>query len=677
MRALDVLKTPAKRLVTIDFETYYAPDYTLSKMTTAEYIRDPRFQTIGVGLRQGAKQTWLEHDEFKKLAATVDWSQFAILCHHAHFDGLILGHHYGVRPGFWLDTLSMARGRFGTEVGGSLSKLAQHYGLGEKGHEVVLALGKRREDFTPADWKRYGEYCKNDCFLTEGIFGNLLPETTELELHAIDARIRMYAEPRITVNDDLLAKAFAWEQKKKADLLAQAEMNKEVLMSDNKFALALQGMGVDPPRKMSGRTGEETWAFAKTDPGMQEMLESDIDEVRWLAEARIGLKSTINENRIERLRRIAKGSTLPIYLKYCGAHTGRDSGGDKINPQNFQKPDPKRPYSGAIREALQAPAGEVIVEVDSGQIEARGTAWLAGHDELLEVFRLQNSGLGQDVYSKFASEVYGRRIWFKTEKNQKIAPEDKVPRQVGKICVLGLGFGMGWRKFSAMTLGRPLGGDPVQFGPAEAELLGVDVPEFQSRTEDAWKIPSRLPDDQLLVHCAVAKAIVDRYRRINAPITKLWKEAQRVIEVMEGLEEGKSIPWGPGGRFCIERHRLKLPSGRFLRYPGLKLDDGEASYMGGRAGKERVRFYGGLFVENIVQAFCRDIVFEQALYLQGKFGYRSFLMTHDSDAFTAPEAEGQLALDRALEVFRTSPGWCPEIPLSADGGFGKTYGDAK
>ena len=104
------------QLLALDFETYYGADFTLSSMTTEAYVRDPRFEVIGVGLTfpQTGQRAWMEEAQFRRFAAQYDWSQAAVLCHHAHFDGLILSHHYGVRPGYWLDTLSMARAIHGT-----------------------------------------------------------------------------------------------------------------------------------------------------------------------------------------------------------------------------------------------------------------------------------------------------------------------------------------------------------------------------------------------------------------------------------------------------------------------------------------------------------------------------------------------------------------------------------
>jgi DNA polymerase len=166
-------------IVTIDFETYYAKDYSLSKMTTEEYIRDPRFQVIGMGIKVDDGETKWITNNIKQYLHTLavpynDWSEHAILCHNTLFDGAILSWVYDIKPGFWLDTLSMARATHGIEVGGSLKALASHYGIGEKGDEVLNALGKRTQDFTPEELARYGAYCRNDVDLTYRLFNILL-----------------------------------------------------------------------------------------------------------------------------------------------------------------------------------------------------------------------------------------------------------------------------------------------------------------------------------------------------------------------------------------------------------------------------------------------------------------------------------------------------------------------
>ena len=155
--------------LTIDFETYYSQEYSLTKMTTEEYIRSHDFEVIGVAVQvDDGEPQWFSGTmaDTELWLAQFEWSEHFALAHNAMFDAAILYWCFGMKPKGWLDTLSMARALHGTEVGGSLKVLAEHYNLGVKGEEVIAAKGKRRADFTPEDLAQYGRYCRNDVALT-------------------------------------------------------------------------------------------------------------------------------------------------------------------------------------------------------------------------------------------------------------------------------------------------------------------------------------------------------------------------------------------------------------------------------------------------------------------------------------------------------------------------------
>lgn len=636
-----------KRLVTIDFETFYSKDYTLSKSSTSEYIRDPRFQTIGVGVKDGSSYRWYEEADFRTWTRSVDWSEVAVLAHHTHFDGLILAHHFDIRPSLWLDTLSMARAIHGTEVGGSLKALAEKYGLGQKGDEVVRALGKRRADFTLEEWTVYGNYCLNDVRLTYGLFRELAKGFPEDELRLIDLTIRMFTEPVFRLDQVRMQALVASERKRKAELLERCAKDSTSLSSNQQFAALLLELGVEPPTKISPKTGKETYAFAKTDPGMMELLESEREDVRWLAEARVGVKSTINETRAERLLRVGSTGPVPVYLKFYGAHTGRWSGGDGTNLQN-------PPRGGEIRKALCAPPGYVVVACDSNAIEARGVAWLAGQDDLVADF-----AAGRDAYCRFASLVYGYQVKKDTH---------PLERRVGKTSVLGLGYGMGWKKFASTLAAGPGGEAPIIFDRRTFEQLGGAMLPFEMRygvqVED---MPSRLPLDQRMVHCATAWMVVNRYRKLNSKIPALWRKADRLIEAMV---TGERLELGP---VHTERHALVLPNGMRLRYPGLAREDDGFTFLSGRA-RKRVPIHGGVLVENIIQALARIVIGEQVLVAAG-LGANVATTTHDEIVIIVKEGQGEQAAKQLEEIMSVTPVWAKGWPLAAEAGFGATYGD--
>jgi len=406
-------------LITIDFETYYDTEYSLSRITTEAYIRSDQFEVIGVSIKVNDGPTdWYSGDEVGAFLKSLDYSDKAILCHHTAFDGAILSWVYGIKPKLWFDTMSMAKPKHAATIGVSLKALALAHGLGAKGTEVVEAKGMHRKDFTPAGLKRYGDYCINDTELCYALFKKLQVGFPVSELLVIDQLIRMYTEPMFELDRPLLSEHLAavrTRKQKLLDRLGGADEAKAMLMSNPKFASLLEALGAVVPMKISPRTGKEAYAFAKTDQGLLDLLDDDNPAVAIVVEARLGVKSTIEETRTERLIQVSERGPLPIMLNYYGAHTGRFSGGDKLNLQNL----PAR-QGNVIRTALVAPKGHKVVACDSSQIEARVLALLAGQKDLLEAFRE-----GRDIYKEFASKIYGVGV----------DHVDGKQRFVGKTCV--------------------------------------------------------------------------------------------------------------------------------------------------------------------------------------------------------------------------------------------------
>ena len=287
-------------IVTIDFETYYSREFSLTKMTTEEYVRSEQFEVIGVSAQvDDAEPMWftgtmMEIHEFLK---ALQLDRHMVLAHNAQFDGAILTWLFNIKPKKWLDTLSMARAIHGTEVGGSLKKLAEYYDVGVKGEEVVQALGLRRQDFPEAQLKQYGEYCKNDVALTYKIFKLMMPFPT-FELSLIDLTLRMFTEPVLRLNASKLNAHLLAVRQRKEELLQN--FDRDTLMSNNKFAELLKGYGIEPPMKVSLANGKQTYAFAKNDEEFKALADHDNLEVQSLVAARLGTKSTLEETRTER-----------------------------------------------------------------------------------------------------------------------------------------------------------------------------------------------------------------------------------------------------------------------------------------------------------------------------------------------------------------------------------------
>lgn len=624
-------------IVTIDFETYYDKEFSLSKMTTESYIRDPRFEVIGVGVKVNDHQTdFYSGDNPGKFLNSLDYSKRAILCHNTAFDGFILSHHFGIHPRFWLDTLSMARPKHSVTVGGSLKALTDYYRLGSKGDEVVHALGKRRADFTSDEMARYASYCCNDVEITYKLFMELRRGFPVSELRIIDQTLRMFTEPQLVLNKPLLKKHLENVINKKASLVealgleCTEEEAKKMLMSNDKFAGYLLDCGVTPPMKLSPSTGKLTHAFSKTDRGFTDLLEHPDERIQTAAAARLGVKSTLEETRTRSLIGVAERGPLPILLNYYGAHTGRFSGGDKMNLQNL-------PRSGALRRALCVPEGKLLVACDSAQIEARVVAWVAQQNDLLDAFREK-----RDVYSEFASEVYGR----------KVTKADKIERFVGKTCVLGLGYGMGAEKFKA-TLAIGQAGLRVN--------IGIDE----------------------------AKRIVNLYRTKNHKIATFWNRCNTALSHLVSKQDFALVSHSPHIELIDDG--IRLPNGLAIRYPLLTAThDGYAYTADARVYREAVkdrvlgkelntdkfiRIYGGKVTENLVQALARIVVAEQMIKIGER--YKVVLQVHDEVVILCDAAEVEEAKAYMLEVMSTPPTWAPDLPVACEADHGENYGECK
>jgi len=619
------------QIVTIDFETFYDTGFSLSRMTTEEYIQDDQFQVIGVAIKINDDKTeWYIGDDCAKALAEIDWANSMLLCHNTQFDGAILKWYYGFEPAGYFDTLSIARALHGINAGGSLKALAERYKLGEKGTEVVDAKGMRLEDFPEHQLRQYGVYCKNDVKLTYDLFKVISIGFPVDELKLIDITLKMFISPTLQLDTEIL-KVRLQEVKEGKTLLLEGLMKKlacdsaeavrKKLASNKQFAELLEEIGIPCPMKISPTTGKETYALAKNDTGFMALTEHEDVFVQELCNVRLGTKSTMEEARIERFISIAtrNNNQLPIPLKYYGAHTGRWAGIDKVNFQNLPSRDKKKK---ALKNAILPLDGHVIMNVDSSQIEARILVWLAGQHDVVEQFRK-----GEDVYSVFASKVFNREVSKKTP----------TERFIGKTCVLGLGYGTGAKKLQHTLKTSPPGAD--------------------------------LSDQE-------CQRIVKVYRDVNHEVIKLWDKCDKALKFMASWPEGKpfyyldnrkSILVTPGG--------LRLPNGLYIYYPDLEWKTDE-SIRGGYVYKSRrgqVNIWGGAMVENVVQALARIVVGEQMIAINER--YKPVLTVHDAIICTAPKDEAQEALDFLMAEMSKAPAWAEGLPITCEGGYGDNYGD--
>lgn len=606
-------------LITVDFETYYDREFSLSKMTTEEYVRDPRFEVIGVGVKVNNNTTeWASgsRQQIRDFLHTFDWGGAMFLAHNTVFDGAIANWLFDITPRVYADTLCIARAMDGVEVSGSLRALAERYSLGAKGTAVEDALGKHRADFTSEELSKYGDYCTNDVDLTYDLFKVFAPNFPREELKLIDISLRMFIEPTLDLDLGLLEQHLIETRDYKDKLLVSAGVDKKDLMSNAKFATLLEGLGVIPPMKISPTTGKETFAFAKTDQEFKALSDHEDPQVQSLVAARLGNKSTLEETRTQRFIDISKRGLLPVPVKYYAAHTGRWGGDDKINLQNL----PSRGVAGKkLKKSIIAPEGYTLIEADSSQIEARVLAWLAGQENLVDAFAND-----EDVYIKMASRIYG-------------VPEEDVTseqRFVGKTTILGAGYGMGAVRFRE-----------------QLKNFGTDIGESE------------------------AARVIKIYREANRDIYNLWKAAQNTIVY---LSRGDALPLGRNNllQVDVDKYALRLPSGLLLRYSDLLGEQGEMgieyTYQTRRG---RTRIYGGKVIENVCQALARCIIGYQMLEVSKK--YKVVLTVHDSIVCCVRDEEVTTARDYVETCMRMIPQWAEGLPIDCESGVGKSYGECE
>jgi DNA polymerase len=605
-------------------------------MTPIQYIMDPRFEALGCGfVNQSHDHIWVDGPELPKFFAQIDWQNTFAIGHNALFDALILSNKYGVVPGFYGCTLSMARNWISHSTGRvSLAACCEYYGLEAKMGTAQKTKGLnfhaiRQMPGLHAELRAYGVDDAEKCLT---IYEKMMAEGFPVkELDIIDLSIRMAALPAFELDQTVLAEHLNTVQAQKQELLDRAQLdNRDPLMSNPALAAMLLVAGVDAPMKISPATGKQTYAFAKTDKAFTALLEHDDPWVQAIVAARLGHKSTQEETRTQRLIDISRVSAkLPVPLLYSGAHTHRFSGGWSINLQNL-------PRGGKLRAALRAPKGQVVVSVDASQIEARINAVLSRQVDLVEQFRK-----GDDVYSRFAEEIYRHPV------NKKDHPRE---RFVGKTAVLSLGY-------------------------------GSSPPVFQSMCRNQGNV---------LLTDAEAANIVYIYRQRYKEIVANWRWADNVVlpyvsgqtKMLGQIAIDAGVPWGP---VRLVHNAIKLPSGNYLRYRDLHqaylTDDhgvGRHQWLYTR-GPQTQKIYGSKTVENVVQALAFVHIMEVAVRVK-KLSEGMLLpahQVHDELIYIVPEAYGQVVADLVVQEMSKAPWWMPEAPFAAEGHIGENYLEAK
>lgn len=628
------------RLVLLDLETYFDSKggYTLRKMSTEEYCRDPRFAIHLCGywdpsaMPQGPvtlEPGMLESNQ--SLRRTINTS--AVMAFHAHFDLLALSHWYGLRPAFIIDPLCMARLALPKLKSHSLEALAHHFGLGTKTVPYSEFDGLRT--LPPDLARRLGEGCQQDIRLMGQIFDRLAPHVPKAEMKVISATVKMFTQPVLRLDRPRMEKFLKAEKIRKAKAMLAAgeamgmplllpvaaqrdhltrhlEKIETELQSSAKFKTALEAIGIKCPMKTSPTTGELIPAIAKSDSEMKLLLEHDDSRVQALAAARLGVKSTLNETRAQRFLDNDSRGPLAVYLKYAGQKTIRTSGGDGDNWKNL-------PRGGEIRKSIRALEGYRLVIGDLSQIEYRLLCWLAGETEKLAAL-----AAGIDLYSATASEFYGRPI-------DKSLPKE---RGLGKQITLSCGYGSGADSIQR-TAKNGTYGPPV-------ELTFIE-----------------------------ALAARDLYRATHPAVVQFWDWCGK--RALPALAKGTEEDYR--GVLRIADHKILLPNGTSLNYEALRWarlsevypgqEDGEGPSWWEVGRKGWTRTWGSHLTADIVQALARVVLMDILVRMLDR-GYSPCLEIYDELVYCLPAADAEWARQELEAQMTTPPAWCSDIPLACE-----------
>ena len=637
----------------VDYETYYSPDYSLTKMTTAEYIRSPEFELQMVSVRRNNEKPKVyfadETDIAELLRDEYRLHENAMVAHNAMFDGAITEWRLGIKPRFYFCTASMARAVVSPFTdSASLYAVSKYFGLAEK---MVASLAYVKAvhlaDWAPDIRKDMEQYSWVDVDNCMEILRRTVRLFTQQELVLIHLNILKFTRPQLRLNATRLRGALASLRARRAVMLSNLRLEgRERLMSNQKFASLLREKGVEPPTKISVTTGQTTFAFARTDHGMQALMEHPNVEVQMLVAARKEHKSTLAETKKERYLKQAEinpNAAFPVPLLYCGAHTGRYSGGDKLNAQNMERGSPER-------EAIFAADPYVVVAGDASQIEARfahtfghrllnhpNVGWLHGMCKInVDTLRCDTYDWffkGLDPYVEMAKVIYD---------NPHLTKADKDERFIGKRTVLGLGYGMWATRF--------------------IESL-------------AW--------DGVKVTYDFGKDVVLTYRRINSAVEACWtllsawlvneKKYRNMVSDVFGVE-------------VILQHETMygdvigfiLPNGLPLIYPKHQAMWNEDRVVGNYSrGGHRKKLHGAIVFENLIQALsqCKIKSVEYSLFKRHKL--RAAMQVHDELVYVILKKYVNAFTALFTKEMRREFAGLPELPLDCEVKSGPNYLECK
>lgn len=685
-------------VLTVDFETYYDREYSLSKMTMIEYIMDGRFQPImmSYAINDEPIKNVIGYPKIKEVLDGIDWGNTVLNAQNTAFDATIIRARFGHTARYYTDTMAMARVTaahvFEGASLGAIAKVLQANGVEvpPKGKEVQSALGmhlynayqgtpylalkattdknevQRGHDLLMG----YVEYCNNDVHLAREAFKYFTKMITPDEMQYGDMVLKCYIEPSLYLDlpiiEEEIQRIHERDEQRARDVADkyfggnQAEL-RSVCRSVPKFTEFLQGLGgvleheIDEdtdyafiiPSKYSEKKGRVEPCYSKTFPPVIEMCDR-MDEIGDIFRTKLAMSSSIELSRAERFKAIAKlGCGFGMPYRVSGAHTHRLGGSGGLNVQNLSS-GRKEGQSNALKRSISAPPGYKVVVFDSSQIELRTGSYIAGDYATLNLFLA-----GKDPYSQQASLIYGGDPdEIKKLAKSGIEPYASIQRPAGKASLLSNIYGTGAVGFMNY-----------------AKLMGVDMTLEE------------------------AQHIVKVYRETHPEVVATWNACDVALRNM--IAGASGYFGGPDGRlFYYDGARMNhgvrmpgiiLPDGNWLNYHCLSMREREYpdgstkmnyAYRGLKEGRIQWIFtYAARIFENCNQALAFAVMKYQALLINQR--YKIVLNTHDEWGIVVKDEEVEQAKEYMQWCMRQVPEWAKGLPVDCEGDASRHYGDCK
>ena len=642
----------------IDFESFFDVGFRMGKykdsISLVEYVCSDRFELTGMGdtfisstgivgptnfFKPDALQSYFDT---ARIAYGLEFEKVTLVGQNLKFDCLVTNEHYGIIPKYTVDLLDLGN-MHDPKMKHDLNTLDAYWGdgTGTKG-DTNQFKGIHAENM---DWKKMSEYCSNDIDITKRLIQIMLPAIMarpEIEIPLATHTLHMFLNksfeidiPRAKIIQQRMllemANSISAAGKVVGEDLGHDDISKPTIFVPM-FKAVLEKHGEKLPMKKNNKN-KLIPALAKTDQAMEELLHNPVEEIRVLAEAKVavgGWPGHIKKVKNTVLQAKARGGMMSGQLGYCRGKTWRWGGVGGINQHNMGGPR-THPLISEVRQMYKAPDGCILGVLDFASIEARNAAWQAGQQDLVNDF-----AKGIDIYSKFASEVFGSYVRkAKVSDPPALASLYTLRRNFGKANVLGDIYGLGTNRLYRVCYIDPMLRPLFDCGKLTWDML-----------------------DNMIKH----------FRTKYAKIPKLWSDVEKAWRFVTKFKSEERIVNG-NLRFYHKDNAtfIELPSGRYIRYPGAKVTGkGDLSY------KYAEGIWGGYLTENIIQSESRDILAESILRLD-RAGYWVALHVHDENVLIFDKKTAEEDLVEAIKIMEIVPEWASGFPVTVEGKLSERY----